>query len=174
MARSASAKGLGWLLAIVLGISVLGQCSDEDAADSVGANDAPMGLADDFPEPTRAPPGGNNLTFDGGDTVYVTANSLNGRSEPSRRGSVIATIPHRTSVQIIQRSGTWTQVKAPGGDVWVSSDYISRTRPAPRPRYTPPLRSYGGNCPCSGSNVCIGPRGGRYCITSGGNKRYGV
>ena len=34
--------------------------------------------------------------------------------------------------------------------------------------------SYGGSCPCSGSQVCIGPRGGRYCITSGGNKRYGV
>lgn len=32
----------------------------------------------------------------------------------------------------------------------------------------------GGSCPCSGGNVCIGPRGGRYCITSGGNKRYGV
>lgn len=31
-----------------------------------------------------------------------------------------------------------------------------------------------GSCPCSGSNICIGPRGGRYCITSGGNKRYGV
>lgn len=29
-------------------------------------------------------------------------------------------------------------------------------------------------CPCSGSKICIGPRGGRYCITSGGNKRYGV
>lgn len=29
-------------------------------------------------------------------------------------------------------------------------------------------------CPCSGSHVCIGPRGGRYCITSGGKKRYGV
>ncbi len=41
------------------------------------------------------------------------------------------------------------------------------------------LRGSGGNnwdssCPCSGSNICIGPRGGRYCITSGGNKRYGV
>lgn len=40
-------------------------------------------------------------------------------------------------------------------------------------------RSYGGDyygsgCPCSGRQVCIGPRGGRYCITSGGNKRYGV
>jgi uncharacterized protein YgiM (DUF1202 family) len=32
----------------------------------------------------------------------------------------------------------------------------------------------GGACPCSGRNVCIGPRGGRYCITRGGNKRYGV
>jgi hypothetical protein len=31
-----------------------------------------------------------------------------------------------------------------------------------------------GACPCSGSNICIGPRGGRFCITSGGNKRYGV
>ncbi len=29
-------------------------------------------------------------------------------------------------------------------------------------------------CPCSSRQVCIGPRGGRYCITSGGNKRYGV
>lgn len=27
-------------------------------------------------------------------------------------------------------------------------------------------------CPCSGSFNCVGPRGGRYCITSGGNKRY--
>lgn len=32
----------------------------------------------------------------------------------------------------------------------------------------------GGSCPCSGRNICIGPRGGRYCITSGGNKRYGL
>jgi hypothetical protein len=32
----------------------------------------------------------------------------------------------------------------------------------------------GSSCPCSGGHVCIGPRGGRYCITSGGNKRYGV
>lgn len=32
----------------------------------------------------------------------------------------------------------------------------------------------GSDCPCSGSRVCVGPRGGRYCITSGGNKRYGL
>lgn len=28
-------------------------------------------------------------------------------------------------------------------------------------------------CPCDSGRVCVGPRGGRYCITSGGNKRYG-
>lgn len=42
---------------------------------------------------------------------------------------------------------------------------------------TPRSHSYfydDGACPCSGSHICIGPRGGRYCITSGGNKRYGV
>lgn len=33
---------------------------------------------------------------------------------------------------------------------------------------------FGGGCPCSGSQICMGPRGGRYCITSGGKKRYGV
>lgn len=31
-----------------------------------------------------------------------------------------------------------------------------------------------GKCPCNGGKVCVGPRGGRYCITSSGGKRYGV
>lgn len=42
-----------------------------------------------------------------------------------------------------------------------------------KPRRASPAYS-SGSCPCSGSRICIGPRGGRYCITSGGNKRYGV
>ena len=36
-----------------------------------------------------------------------------------------------------------------------------------------PKRTYGNSsCPCSGSYNCTGPRGGKYCITSGGSKRY--
>lgn len=46
----------------------------------------------------------------------------------------------------------------------------ARRRATSKPRYD----GGGYDCPCSGSRVCIGPRGGRYCITSGGNKRYGV
>jgi hypothetical protein len=34
--------------------------------------------------------------------------------------------------------------------------------------------SFEGGCSCGGRHVCVGPRGGRYCITSGGNKRYGL
>jgi hypothetical protein len=37
-------------------------------------------------------------------------------------------------------------------------------------------RSDGGysepDCSCGGGNFCYGPRGGHYCITSGGNKAY--
>lgn len=38
------------------------------------------------------------------------------------------------------------------------------------------LRSVGsdGECSCQAHKICYGPRGGRYCLTSGGNKRYGV
>jgi hypothetical protein len=54
----------------------------------------------------------------------------------------------------------------------VSAPRRSAASAASRPRRTD--RSAGSGCPCSGSRVCIGPRGGRYCITSGGNKRYGV
>jgi len=31
-----------------------------------------------------------------------------------------------------------------------------------------------GECSCRSGKVCVGPRGGHYCFTSGGNKRYGV
>ncbi|MCU9997911.1 SH3 domain-containing protein [[Pasteurella] aerogenes] len=31
---------------------------------------------------------------------------------------------------------------------------------------------YSSGCSCGSGNYCYGPRGGRYCITSGGNKSY--
>lgn len=33
-------------------------------------------------------------------------------------------------------------------------------------------QSYSGACSCSSESYCYGPRGGRYCYTSGGNKSY--
>ena len=65
-------------------------------------------------------------------------------SRPSRRSSFWSSTPRRT------------------------------TRRQSRARSAPSYNYGGGSCPCSGRNICVGPRGGRYCITSGGNKRYGV
>jgi hypothetical protein len=66
--------------------------------------------------------------------------------------------------------------QSPG--LFSTSRYTSRVkrRPASTRRSSRSRGFYdgGGSCPCSGSNICVGPRGGRYCITSGGNKRYGV
>ena len=33
-------------------------------------------------------------------------------------------------------------------------------------------RTVSSECPCSSGNLCTGPKGGRYCITAGGNKSY--
>lgn len=59
-----------------------------------------------------------------------------------------------------------------GGGIGPASARRGHSRP-PR-HHAAPARVDGGGCSCAGGNVCIGPRGGRYCITSGGSKRYGV
>jgi len=50
----------------------------------------------------------------------------------------------------------------------------SQQNHSPEQKQAKPAKQSGGSgqCPCSGSQDCIGPRGGHYCITSGGNKRY--
>ncbi len=90
------------------------------------------------------------------------------------------------SVVVYERKGEWARVSAQGVPAkWVSSKLLCSGSGCYRPTNRPvsssrknlrPARSdySDGSCPCSGSRVCIGPRGGRYCITSGGNKRYGV
>ena len=178
MASNKQANSWGCGLLILAFLFALGRCggdgdepdNSEDAAQASSLMGS--GLEDDF---ERQEPSGIAAQFDEGETAYVTANSLNGRSSPSTSADVVAKLPHSSSATVVDRSGEWMKVRSSGRDVWVSSKYTSRYRPAPRPRYTPPpRRSYGSGCPCSGSQVCIGPRGGRYCITSGGNKRYGV
>lgn len=69
---------------------------------------------------------------------------------------------------------TGTGAVSTRGTVRNSRSNAGHAKRAWKRRRSAPVDFYGGSCPCSGSNVCIGPRGGRYCITSGGNKRYGV
>ncbi len=98
--------------------------------------------------------------------------------------------------QVIQDRAGWTQLNADSTKRWVEQRYLgsqwqclkgndSKAPPAASENRlqssSPPSTSKNqgsavpaSGCTCSSGQVCTGPRGGRYCITSGGNKRYGV
>lgn len=58
-----------------------------------------------------------------------------------------------------------------GGKTYASRNPQPFKSPTTNINVSPPPSA--GGCPCGSGRVCVGPRGGRYCITSGGNKRYG-
>ncbi len=122
-------------------------------------------------------------------TYYVNADNLNVRGAPDGSAILIRKLSRGSEIKVYALEVNWARISQDGrGGEWVSRRYICEPRlcwvksaaPATRvygggsagyavPRSRP---STGGGCPCSGSNNCYGPRGGRYCITSGGNKRY--
>jgi len=119
---------------------------------------------------------------------YVGPSSLNVRSHPN--GKVVGSLRHGDSVAIHGESGGWSRISPDQQpEKWVSSTYLceipgcadsTKWKPVPampsapiqQRRTTPPAPSSYTSCPCSSSSNCYGPRGGRYCITSGGNKLY--
>jgi hypothetical protein len=116
--------------------------------------------------------------------VFVKADVLNVRNSPT--GDIVEQITRGDSVVIYQTLSGWVRIspsKAP--QRWVLEEYLCSgqscwvthsTTPSPPTNsssYTSPRQPSGySSCPCSGSTNCVGPRGGRYCITSGGKKKY--
>jgi hypothetical protein len=168
--------GCGCLVLIGFAILLLSQCGSSEETESSPSQETSQTNSQEDTEPAS----GDALLYPPNETVYVTASSLNGRSKPSTSGEVVMKLPHGSSARVVDRSGEWLKVAAEATTVWVAASHVSSYRP--QQLYSPPARRssasrgnyFDGNCPCSGSRVCIGPRGGRYCITSGGNKRYGV
>jgi hypothetical protein len=123
------------------------------------------------------------------ETVYISAKTLNGRSAPSMSSVVVSRLRRGDQLEIKERKGEWVKVVKAGVTFWIATKYISDSFVSAEPKKQPATlmqssaantraskgrRGGGGICPCSSRQVCIGPRGGRYCITSGGSKRYGV
>ncbi|WP_440491672.1 SH3 domain-containing protein [Serratia nevei] len=120
---------------------------------------------------------------------FVNTDKLNVRASPS--GKVIGSVIRGEKITVYQEKADWIRISQKTEKPrWISAkslcDYaecyikptITKAIKAPAkqtlPIKKPPQNSSIGSCPCSSGNICIGPRGGRYCITSGGNKRYGV
>ena len=115
---------------------------------------------------------------------FVSADNLNVRDQPG--GKVVSKLKRGEKVQVFETRNEWARISTDSqSSQWLSLKSLCSgsgcyvvSKPKPVTRSVQPARqqipAYGSACPCSSGNVCIGPRGGRYCITSGGNKRYGV
>lgn len=115
---------------------------------------------------------------------FVSADNLNVREQPG--GKVVSKLKRGEKVQVFETRNEWARISTDSqSSKWLSLKslcsgsgcyVVSKPKPVTQP--VQPARqqipAYGSSCPCSSGNVCIGPRGGRYCITSGGNKRYGM
>lgn len=170
MARQANSNAGIWLIVCI--VLVIGMCRG-------GNNDKPTSPPSTTPgqEPVADAPISQT------ETMYVATSALNQRSSPN--GAVVAKAAGGESLTVYEHRDGWVRVSPDGAsERWVASKllcsgYGCYSPPARKQRSyktNQPSRNYynDSGCPCSGSRVCIGPRGGRYCITSGGNKRYGV
>jgi hypothetical protein len=126
------------------------------------------------------------------DSDHITGEMVEGRANPSSTAKVIRVFQNGDSVRVVKRKRNWSKVVQNGVTFWVLARHISSpahvspiakrsslvTRPSKqstkRNRASKRTGFSGGSCPCGSGRICTGPRGGRYCITSGGNKRYGV
>ncbi|MDM5312191.1 SH3 domain-containing protein [Peribacillus frigoritolerans] len=61
--------------------------------------------------------------------VNVSSGSLNMRNKPSDSASIIVKLARGVEVEVISESNGWSKIKAYGGEGYVSTKYLSATRP---------------------------------------------
>lgn len=121
------------------------------------------------------------------DERFIAIDRLNVRTSPN--GGLAGHLDRGERVEVHERRDGWARISEDGAPThWVFERHLcsgqgcaparpsTNAGPKPAHRSAPPRTHWSGDsddgCPCSSSRNCIGPRGGRYCITSGGNKRY--
>lgn len=178
-----AARGCGWLLLIILMLLLLGQCFR--SSDRAGPSPSPSNTLAP-PASASSAPVANHFVGDAKSApgrigpVYINSASANARSAPSASAGRVRRLTRGTKLTVIERKGDWTHVAADTASFWVATKQLTDRAPAPalqsrlKPKKNPRSPVFSGGCPCGSGHVCVGPRGGRYCITSGGNKRYGV
>lgn len=174
-------KPQSWFVPLLILFAVLWAVGKKDsppASTQPGALPTPSTLAANSPASSSLP------ETPSATDQFVSADSLNVRDQPG--GKVVSKLKRGEKVQIFEMRNEWARISTGGQPGrWLSSKNLCSgsgcyvvQMPKPLTQAPQPARQqtpkYGSSCPCSSGNVCIGPRGGRYCITSGGNKRYGI
>ena len=87
----------------------------------------------------------------------------------------------KKSYKVVKESKDWVRVDVENLQLWSfrrnfgdaslcnKSNSAQHTQTSPS-KVAPHKAVTSSSCACGHGNVCTGPRGGRYCITSGGNK----
>ncbi len=184
-------------LGLIVALLVLGKCvGSSDSVGQLSANSVEEAKAEvDGNEKSSFVSALDIKRVGEGDEVAVAARSVRGVSKPGGKSSNAITFKQGERLLVKERRGDWAKVVRNGVASWImvrhlttrskrqslvsqkSPNRVKRTaaRKATKRRVSRRASGVvGGNCPCSSRRVCVGPRGGRYCITSGGNKRYGV
>ncbi|MFX6085790.1 SH3 domain-containing protein [Acinetobacter baumannii] len=125
------------------------------------------------------------------ESKYINTNSLNIREKPN--GHVVGKLGRGEKVDIYETKGNWACISLNSSSPqWLSTKLLCETdgcfkqksRSTTSNNYqalkSHPHHSerkqkktyYDSDCSCAVVDYCVGPRGGHYCITSGGNKRY--
>jgi len=174
-------KSQSWFVPLLILFAVLWAMGKKDtppAPVQPSALSTPSTLGSISPTPSSAPAPVSATEH------FVSADNLNVRDQPG--GKVISKLKRGEKVQVFETRKDWARISIDGQpSKWLSSKslcsgsdcyVVLRPRPAIQPKQPTrqPNPAYGSSCPFSSGNVCIGPRGGRYCMTSSGNKRYGV
>lgn len=89
-------------------------------------------------------------------------------------------LPHYTLAANTPCSGAKGGIARCDGELFVCNDgSISGSKKNCAALYggsQAPLKAIGsggtGDCPCGGGTLCVGPRGGEYCLTPAGKKSY--
>lgn len=118
---------------------------------------------------------------------FVNNDSLNIRNKPVN-GEIVGRLTRGNEVLIYDVIADWLRIsKEKEPPQWVASKYlcsydncykkkvssvVSKSVNPKAYRSNKFSQSYSGACSCSSGTYCYGPRGGRYCYTSGGNKSY--
>jgi hypothetical protein len=174
-------KSQSWFVPLLILFAVLWAMGKKDtppAPVQPSALSTPSTLGSISPTPSSAPAPVSSTEH------FVSADNLNVRDQPG--GKVISKLKRGEKVQVFETRNEWARISIDGqSSKWLSAKslcsgsgcyVVSKPKPVTQP--VQPARqqisAYALSCPCSSGNVCIGPRGGRYCITSGGNKRYGM
>ncbi|OOF85117.1 SH3 domain-containing protein [Rodentibacter ratti] len=134
------------------------------------------------------------------DMKYIGVNNANVRQYADYSSPVIDKLPKGKMVTVYDTLNGWSRLTdvREANQRWVHSNDLCNTKgcsigktatndlksasktntmatyskPKATQKSHKPRSVYSGGCSCGSGSYCYGPRGGRYCITSGGKKSY--